>query len=162
MVEIPVIKLDTHGPYFKCTDPECYGCMFCTGGLTYCETCGAFEGSWPDECPGKHMSADFADLVYKGIINFRDGNWYGECCQAMRHIHDQDNYMREHGYIRDGINKAGNSKWIRIEEMKSYKDVIKKVPTQHLIDWLARHEKDKETDQFKDYSAELMRRKNND
>ncbi|USL89121.1 hypothetical protein SEA_CASSEROLE_39 [Arthrobacter phage Casserole] len=46
--------------------------------------------------------------------------------------------------------------------MSHYSSVIKKVPVQHLIDWLARHEEDKETQQYKDYSEELeLRRSNN-
>jgi hypothetical protein len=49
-----------------------------------CDVCNAFEGATPDECPGKPMSYDFSDLVYKGIINFRDGNWYGETCQIRK------------------------------------------------------------------------------
>jgi len=92
------------------------GCQFCVGGLEYCSVCGAFEGATPDECPGRQMSYDFSDLVYKGIVNFRDGNWYGECCKAMRHIHDTDNWMRELGYIRNGVNNAGNPKWEKIND----------------------------------------------
>jgi len=80
---------------------DCYGCMWCAGGLEMCKVCGAFEGATPDECPGKQMSYDFSDLVYKGIINFRDGNWYGECAEAMRHIHDVDNFMEEAGYFQN-------------------------------------------------------------
>lgn len=111
MPERRVIK-DDHGPWFVCPGNHEYnGCMWCDGGLSYCTTCGAFEGATPDECPGKPMDYVMSDLVYKGIINFRDGNWRGECCQAMRHIYDLDNYMAESGYIRDGVNNAGNPKW---------------------------------------------------
>lgn len=90
---------------------DCYGCMWCAGGLEMCDKCNAFEGATPDECPKKPMSYEFSDLVYKGIINFRDGNWYGECAQAMRHIYDLDNLMAEQGYIRNGVNLAGNPNW---------------------------------------------------
>lgn len=87
--------------------------MFCDGGLTYCETCGGFEGAMPDDCPGVRMMPDESDAVYAGIRNFRDGQWRNECCQVMRPVHDLDNYMAEHGYIRDGINNAGNPKWVK-------------------------------------------------
>lgn len=103
---------DWHTP--DCSD-ECYGCMWCGGGLELCRKCGAFEGATPDECPQKPIDWQMADLVYKGIINFRDGNWYGECAQVMRPVYDLDNYMAEHGYIRDGVNNAGNPKWSKIE-----------------------------------------------
>lgn len=39
--------------------------------------------------------------------------------------------------------------------MAHYSAVIKKVPIQHLIDWLARHEDDSDSQQYKDYSEEL-------
>lgn len=39
--------------------------------------------------------------------------------------------------------------------MDSYKEVIKKVPTQHLIDWLARHDDLEGTDHHTDYRNEL-------
>lgn len=102
-----------HNP---CTREHHYsGCMWCDGGLECCKVCGAFEGATPDECPGRRIPADFDDLIYKGIINFRNGNWYGECCNAMRHIHDTENWMREQGYVQDGLNKAGNPNWVRAE-----------------------------------------------
>lgn len=91
----------------------CSGCMWCAGGLELCTVCGAFEGATPDQCPGKQMSYDFSTLVYRGIINFRDGNWYGECAQVMRPTYDIDKWMGEQGYIRDGINNAGNPKWVK-------------------------------------------------
>ena len=95
------IKPDTHGPWYKCNgEHEAYGCMNCVGGLSYCMTCGAFEGATPDECPGKPMGI-FSDLVYKGIVNFRDGNWYGECCKAMRHVYDLDGHMYDAGYFQN-------------------------------------------------------------
>lgn len=100
---------------------DCPGCMWCDGGLEVCRACHAFEGATPDECPGKTMTIDFADLVYKGIINFRDGNWYGECAQVMRPVYDLDNWMDEQGYIRDG-NNAGNPRWIRKEDHEEVRD----------------------------------------
>jgi hypothetical protein len=58
------------------------------------------------------MSYDFSELVYRGIINYRDGNWYGECCQVMRPVYDLENWMAEYGYYPDGLNAAGNPKWV--------------------------------------------------
>lgn len=75
-----------------------WGCMFCAGGLSMCDVCSAFEGAWPDDCPGNDMDARTIDLVYTGRLNYRDGWWRVECCQVMRHVHDRVAYMAEHGY----------------------------------------------------------------
>lgn len=77
---------------------EGLGCQFCDGELSSCVTCGAFEGAWPDDCPGEQMGDYVSNAVYNGTLNFRDGEWRSECCQAMRHIHDLTNYMAEAGY----------------------------------------------------------------
>jgi len=91
---------------------EISGCMFCDGGLSACATCGAFEGSWPDDCPGREMTFRESDDVYTGKLNYRDGKWRrDECCKVMRHVHDTKNYMAEAGYVPDGLNNAGNPKW---------------------------------------------------
>lgn len=71
-------------------------CMFCDGGLSACTVCHAFEGAWPDECPGAPMTADQVDAVYDGQLNFRDGQWRpDECCQIRRPAHDK---LRETGH----------------------------------------------------------------
>lgn len=75
-----------------------WSCQFCAGGLSACVTCGAFEGMWPDECPGRQMSAIQGDGVYEGELNYRAGEWRDECCQAMRPTYDRENYLKEHGY----------------------------------------------------------------
>lgn len=99
----------------QCTgNHEQPGCMFCDGGLSACDTCGAFEGAWPDECPGRQMSAETSDDVYQGKLNYRNGCWHPECCQVMRHIYDRDNYMLENGYMK-GLDANGNPKWVRVE-----------------------------------------------
>lgn len=67
------------------------GCQFCDGGLSACAVCHAFEGAWPDDCPGVGMTYEQSDEVYAGRLNYRDGEWRAECCQAMRHVHDVDN-----------------------------------------------------------------------
>lgn len=86
-------------------------CMFCDGGLSACTRCGAFEGSWPDHCPGEQMTEQQSDAVYSGELNYRGGEWrQGECCQVMRHAHDTDAYMAEHGYRR-----GEGDRWIKVD-----------------------------------------------
>jgi hypothetical protein len=76
--------------------------------------CNAFEGAWPDDCPGVKLQPDEIDAVYKGLRNFRDGKWHNECCQVMRHIYDLDNLMAEQGYVKDGLHASGNTKWRKL------------------------------------------------
>lgn len=40
-------------------------------GLAHCKVCGGGEGSLPTVCPGRVMTADEADAVYAGTIDFR-------------------------------------------------------------------------------------------
>lgn len=64
-----------------------WSCMFCAGGLSACTQCGAFEGAWPDQCPGEKMTTKQHDAVYDGVLNYRDDAWReDECCQVMRPI----------------------------------------------------------------------------
>jgi hypothetical protein len=71
-------------------------CMFCDGGLSACTRCGAFEGAWPDQCPGERMSYEQSEAVYQGRLNYRDGAWYeGECCQVMRPTYDREAFIAE-------------------------------------------------------------------
>ena len=101
---------------YVCPGDHDRSCMFCDGGLSACSVCGAFEGMWPDECPGSQMTGAVGDAVYNGQMNFREGEWRFECCKAMRHIHDTENYMAEAGYKPDGLNAAGNTKWVKVED----------------------------------------------
>ena len=82
-------------------DHDDRGCPNCDGDLQACISCVAFEGMWPDECPGRQMSGKTGDEVYAGRLNYRDGTWFPECCKAMRHVHDTDNYMLENGYFQN-------------------------------------------------------------
>lgn len=66
-----------------------HGCMFCEGGLSACRDCGALEGAWPDNCPGKQMTEEQSLKVYAGELNYRNGQWLEECCRAMLHVHYQ-------------------------------------------------------------------------
>lgn len=58
-----------------CTNPDCYGCAFCAGGLWACTVCGGLEGSMPSTCPGESMTAEQSDAVYAGRLDYRDGAW---------------------------------------------------------------------------------------
>lgn len=70
-------------------------CMFCEGGLSACTVCGAFEGAWPDQCPGEPMTAYVSDSVYAGSLNYRDGAWRAEACQVRRPAEER---LTEAGY----------------------------------------------------------------
>jgi hypothetical protein len=94
--------MSQHVDYVCPRDHDDIGCMFCDGGLFACTVCDAFEGATPDECPGVRMTREQSDDVYAGRLNYRAGQWRQECCQIMRHTHDQDAYMAEHGYRREG------------------------------------------------------------
>lgn len=63
---------------FKCTCHKT-GCMFCDGGLWACTKCGGFEGAMPTQCPNVDMTADQADAVYAGKLDFRHGEWVEKC-----------------------------------------------------------------------------------
>jgi hypothetical protein len=82
----------------RCSTPG--SCMWCDGGLSACTRCGAFEGAWPDHCPGVSMTGKQSDAVYAGTLNYRAGAWReGECCQVMRPIHDRGAFLAEHAPI---------------------------------------------------------------
>jgi hypothetical protein len=100
--------LVVHEPGYHDGESGYRSCMFCDGGLSACSVCMAFEGAWPDECPGVRMSPEQSDAVYAGTLNYRAGEWRTECCQVMRPIHDLDAYMAEQGYRR---NDAG--RWVQ-------------------------------------------------
>lgn len=50
-------------------------CQICEGGLFICTRCNLAEGALTTECPGSYQTADRADEVYKGNIDFRNGVW---------------------------------------------------------------------------------------
>lgn len=56
---------------------DCYrsGCNFCDGGLWACDVCGGLEGSMPSKCPGKQMTNEQRDAVYRGCLDYRDTGW---------------------------------------------------------------------------------------
>lgn len=104
---IPVADhtLVVHEPGYHDHDEGHRPCIFCDGGLSACSVCNAFEGAWPDECPGVRMSSEQIEAVYDGTLNYRAGEWQQECCQVMRPVHDQDAFMTEQGYHRDSSGK---------------------------------------------------------
>lgn len=50
-------------------------CPYCEGGLSSCIVCDGTEGSLPSECPGRKMTEEEQDAVYKGILNYVDHHW---------------------------------------------------------------------------------------
>ncbi len=56
-------------------DDEMSYCAFCDGGLGSCTMCKGAEGSLPRECPRQEISTADQDLIYKGTLDFRDGQW---------------------------------------------------------------------------------------
>jgi hypothetical protein len=49
--------------------------MICDGGLALCKCCGGLEGSLATECPGFDIGEEIADMIHKGLIDFKDGGW---------------------------------------------------------------------------------------
>lgn len=103
--------LVVHPPGHHDDDGDIF-CMFCEGGVRGCTRCGAAEGTWPDMCPGDKMTREQSDAVYRGVLNYRDGEWCpGECCQVMRPIWQREEYLTEHGYRQDETGR-----WMRTGE----------------------------------------------
>lgn len=55
-----------------------YGCQFCDGGLFACTVCDSFEGATTSDCPGYRMSLYQKTCVYRGELDFRNGEWVNE------------------------------------------------------------------------------------
>ena len=60
--------------FYKCKCNQAY-CQFCDGGLAHCTVCNGFEGTLPTECPGKKMTEQQEDDVWKADLDFRNGEW---------------------------------------------------------------------------------------
>lgn len=45
-------------------------------GLSHCKVCNGAEGSLPVECPGTKMTAWQEEAVYKGRLQFSNGQWW--------------------------------------------------------------------------------------
>ncbi len=52
------------------------GCCFCDGGLFACSICNGLEGSLTRDCSAFPISADQADAIYTGKLDFFDGKWW--------------------------------------------------------------------------------------
>lgn len=50
-------------------------CPVCDGGLAICSVCRCIEGSLASECPGHDCWASHGERIYRGEIDFRDGQW---------------------------------------------------------------------------------------
>jgi hypothetical protein len=42
-------------------------------GLTHCLVCGGGEGALPTSCPGRRLTPDELDRIYKGELDFDRG-----------------------------------------------------------------------------------------
>lgn len=45
------------------------------GGLSHCKICGGLEGSLTTDCPGEMLSYEQDQKVYKGEVDFVNGQW---------------------------------------------------------------------------------------
>lgn len=64
--------------------------------LSYCVRCMSFEGATTTECPGERMDHDISDRVYKGEIDFRNGEWCNQPAIGMSHVygHTREPYVK--------------------------------------------------------------------
>lgn len=54
-------------------------CMVCDGGLAICRVCGLMEGSLTTDCPGVESWSEYSERVYKGELDYREGQgWVAE------------------------------------------------------------------------------------
>jgi len=59
-------------------DCKTIGCPICDGGIAVCKVCGLIEGSLTTDCPGKKCHSIHGENVYRGLIDFVDGQWVNE------------------------------------------------------------------------------------
>jgi hypothetical protein len=50
-------------------------CPFCEEEIMACSVCEGLEGSLATECPKMVVSKDDQQLIYTGLLDFRDGRW---------------------------------------------------------------------------------------
>jgi len=41
----------------------------------YCSVCGGQEGTLTTHCPGYRLSRTDEDMVWAGVLDYRDGTW---------------------------------------------------------------------------------------
>lgn len=61
--------------YFVCNCNR-HGCQFCDGGLASCVICNGFEGTLPRNCPGIELTPMQREQIYRGELDFKDGEWH--------------------------------------------------------------------------------------
>lgn len=84
------------------------GCIYCDGGLSSCDVCGSFEGATTTHCPGRDMTEEERDDVYKGYIDYKNGQWVKTPSKfSPAYWHDRRNwdnknpeYIEGHTYER--------------------------------------------------------------
>ncbi len=54
-------------------------CPVCDGGLYICEVCGLIEGSLTTDCPGVESWCNKNELIYKGLLDYKNGEWVKNC-----------------------------------------------------------------------------------
>jgi hypothetical protein len=69
-----------------CKD-KCGCCNLCC--LAVCDVCGLFEGALTTHCPGKPVSFENSERIYRGELNFRGGIWLAECSEHTPRWFDQ-------------------------------------------------------------------------
>lgn len=62
----------------KHKDCDRTACYICEGGLSVCTVCGLAEGALTTDCPGYRCYAEKGDAIYKGDVDFVDGNWVNQ------------------------------------------------------------------------------------
>lgn len=50
-------------------------CNICDGGLAICTVCECGEGELATECPGHKVHPDIRKLIYKGRIDYINGEY---------------------------------------------------------------------------------------
>ena len=55
--------------------------------LDYCTVCGCYEGGTTTECPGASVSFETGQRVYRGEIDFRNGEWCNQPAIGMSHVY---------------------------------------------------------------------------
>lgn len=54
---------------------DCEGCVYCRGGLAFCDVCKGAEAQLPTECPGAQMDDALQEAVALGRRDFIGGAW---------------------------------------------------------------------------------------
>lgn len=72
-------------------------CMICDGGLGLCTVCGCLEGQLATECPGFDVGQEVGDLIYRGVVDFKDGGWtfnYKKMHKEEEETNNEEYYTR--------------------------------------------------------------------